>query len=151
MPVASPAAEVTVTCDDLMQRHPVSVPPSLAVSVAAEMMTRHGRSWLPVVRETDRHLVGIIREHDIVAHVIAAGRDAKATAVETAMQQPAAACRAGDPLTRAVALMRQHHLSGVPVVDAAGTLIGVVDLQGIHDAQAGVPAEVDGDPERLLG
>lgn len=140
-----------MTCDDLMQHHPVSVPPSLAVSVAAEMLAEHGRSWLPVIRETDRHLVGIVREHDIVTRIIAAGRDAKSTAVEIAMQHPPVTCRAGDPLTRAVELMHQHHLSGVPVVDADGVLVGVLDLQGLEHMQTGVTTEMNGDPERLLG
>ncbi|HEX6867158.1 MAG TPA: CBS domain-containing protein, partial [Candidatus Limnocylindrales bacterium] len=44
--------------------------------------------------------------------------------------------RANAPLEQAAELMDRHHISGLPVVDAAGTLVGVVSQTDLVRARS---------------
>lgn len=50
--------------------------------------------------------------------------------------------RPEDPVSKAVALMCQHHISGVPVVDREGELVGLISerdvLQAMYPGKAGL-------------
>lgn len=140
-----------MTCAEVMQPHPLAVASTLAVSVAAEIMAREGLTWLPVIDAASHHLIGTLTEHDIVARVIASGADAKATPVAEGLLAGPVVCRADEDVRVAAARMHAHQLSGLPVVDNSGRLVGVVDLSRLNSVQTATAHDVDGDPERLLG
>ena len=53
-----------ISVADVMKRDPVCVPPDMAPLRALELMRSFGIGALPVV--VDRHLVGIVTEHDFM-------------------------------------------------------------------------------------
>lgn len=66
------------------------------------------------------------------------------------MSQPPITVGLNTPLDAAWALLRQHRIKALPVVDAAGTLVGIVTLADlVRDAEArGAPLPQAGEPGR---
>jgi acetoin utilization protein AcuB len=127
-----------VLVKELMTPDPVTVAPGQTVGKAVELMRRYEIRRLPVIR--DGKLVGIISDRD-VRHM--AGRPTVKLAkgdqdeaylqlpVEEAMTLNAITVRESQPLQDAVTLMLKHTISGLPVVDKNGELVGVVSQADI--------------------
>lgn len=64
---------------DVMSSNVVTVEPSVTAAQAANTMIQSGRGPLPVV-EGDR-AVGMVTDRDLVAHIVAEGRDPNTTTV----------------------------------------------------------------------
>ncbi|HEY7283107.1 MAG TPA: DUF294 nucleotidyltransferase-like domain-containing protein [Actinomycetota bacterium] len=135
----------------LVARPPLTCGAGTTVREAAAIMARERASSLIVERPDG---FGIITDRDLRSRVLAAGRDA-GTPVGEVMTAPATVV--GDSTTAGDVILRMleggfHHM---PVVDAAGRLLGVVtdtDLIGLERrspfavksavARAGTPEEV---------
>jgi hypothetical protein len=52
--------------DQIMRQPPITIGPHAAVEQAASLMVKHGIHALPVVTDTDGHLLGIITTTDII-------------------------------------------------------------------------------------
>jgi CBS domain-containing protein len=77
-----------------------------------------------VVTSGDR-AVGIFTERDVLIRVVAAGRDPKATTVESVMTSPMAVCRRDTPLAECRAVMTTKRIRHLPVVEE-GKLYGII-------------------------
>jgi signal-transduction protein with cAMP-binding, CBS, and nucleotidyltransferase domain len=84
-------------------------------------------------------VVGIVTEHDVARRV--AFRLPPETPVEAAMSRPVVTVGEGEFLYRAVGRMRRLRLRHMPVVDAAGRPVGMLDLNEALGAAS----------ERLIG
>jgi len=62
--------------------------------------------------------------------------DPRPTTVADVMALDLVVIRANAPLEQAAELMDRHHISGLPVVDAAGTLVGVVSQTDLVRARS---------------
>lgn len=62
------------------------------------------------------------------------------------MLSPASALEAGTPLTEAVALLRRHQSTGLPVVNAGGQLLGFVSEHDCIQALLNSGYHCDGEP-----
>ena len=60
--------------------------------------------------------------------------------VADVMTQPVLSVSAETPLQDAVKLISDHHISGLPVVDASGALIGELTEQDLMVRESGVDA-----------
>ena len=60
--------------------------------------------------------------------------------VADVMTQPVLSVSPNTPLQQAVQMISDHHISGLPVVDAAGTLIGELSEQDLMVRESGVDA-----------
>ena len=60
--------------------------------------------------------------------------------VADVMTQPVLSVSPDTPLQQAVQMISDHHISGLPVVDAAGTLIGELSEQDLMVRESGVDA-----------
>jgi CBS-domain-containing membrane protein len=69
---------------------------------------------------------GMVTDRDIVVGVVALGVDAETTPVEALMRPGVASIREDEGIGRALALMREHGVRRLPVVDAGGVLVGLV-------------------------
>ena len=78
----------------------------------------------PVVDGSGR-LVGVITLADLTA--LAAVRDVGDLVRAVDLMRPPVALRPGDPASRALSVMHEHGLRQLPVVDAAGRVLGLVD------------------------
>lgn len=60
--------------------------------------------------------------------------------VAEVMSSPVISVRGDTPLQEAVKLMSEHHISGLPVVDAAGALVGELTEQDLMVRESGFDA-----------
>jgi acetoin utilization protein AcuB len=103
----------------VMTRKVVTVRPADTLATAASKMKAGPFRRLPVV-EADQ-LVGIVSEFDLRRYADALD----STLVETAMTRHPITVMSSDTLERAAALMRQHKIGALPVMQF-GKLVGIV-------------------------
>jgi len=116
----APAAATPV--DEVMTRSVVTVGAAEPVALAAQLMLHHRHTALPVV-DGDSRLIGILSEADILADPLA-GRSAHST-VDAVMTRRPITVDVGATVGQARALVADHGLRTVPVVDA-GRVVGVL-------------------------
>lgn len=136
-----------VTVASIMTPEVITVTPETPVTEAAQLMLRHGISGIPVVEGGE--LVGIVTETDIVSRQIEVDPPAfatfldaifvwpwdrsddelarvLATTVRGIMTEPVATIAPDAPISELADLMFKQHRNPVPVVDASGTMVGIV-------------------------
>jgi CBS domain-containing protein len=109
-------------------RSPVVQPPAATVREAARTMAEHRIGAVPVVER--RHLIGIFTERDVVARVIAAGRDVDRTRLEDVMTRRPETVSVDCPLLEALQVMISCGFRHLPVM-AAGEVVGVISMRDI--------------------
>jgi len=117
-----------VAIGEICNREVVFARPNESVLSAALLMREHHVGSLVVVDESDGKRVptGIITDRDIAVGVVALGLDPDATLVGAVMSPELIRAREDAGVAETVALMRQKGLRRLPVVDAAGSLVGLV-------------------------
>ncbi len=128
---------------DFMRPVPLAVPPDARLGDCIERMIGGDASSASVVGPAGQPL-GIVTEQDITRR--AAFRRQPAEAIATVMTSPVMTIQADDYLYYAVARMRRAGLRHMPVVDADGSLAGMLDL---HDALAAVSETLMGQIDAL--
>lgn len=113
---------------EICNREVVFARPNESVLSAAILMREHHVGTLVVVEESagKRVPTGIITDRDIAVGVVALGLDPDATLVGAVMSPELIRAREDAGVAETVALMRQKGLRRLPVVDAAGSLVGLV-------------------------
>ena len=128
-------------CNEVMTKTPVCCVPNDMVIKAAELMKSNNIGPILVIEnEQTQKLVGIVTDRDLAMKVIAEGRDAKSTKIESVMTREVITCRADDDLQKALDAMAEHQLRRIPVVDNDNKVVGII-------AQADVATRVD-QPEK---
>jgi CBS domain-containing protein len=128
-------------CDEVMTKKIVCCLPEDTVMKVAQRMKRGNIGSVPVVEnEQTRKLVGIVTDRDLALQIVAEGRDAKSTKVESVMTRKVVTARAEDDLQKAMDAMAKHQLRRIPIVDSEKTLLGII-------AQADVATRVS-EPEK---
>jgi CBS domain-containing protein len=128
-------------CNEVMTKNPVCCLPTDMVSKAAQLMKSENIGSIPVIEnEQTEKLVGIVTDRDLALRIVAEGRDAKSTNVETVMTRKVVTCRSDDDLQKALDAMAEHQLRRIPVVDNDNKVVGII-------AQADVATRVD-QPEK---
>jgi CBS-domain-containing membrane protein len=139
---------------DCMKRDVVSITVSASIGQAAARFAARHIGMLPVV-DAEGHLVGVLQLRDLLALVmpdfvhliedfdfvhdfgaVETGQpspEALAQPVRDVMQPPVSV-EATCGLLRAFAVMREHDLHDLPVVDAAGRLAGIASRVDIGAA-----------------
>lgn len=113
---------------ELCSREVVFIRRSESVLDAARLMREQHVGSLVVVDVTQvrRVPVGMITDRDIVVGIVALRLDAQNTQVEAAMRAEVVAITESEGIGRAAQLMRAKGVRRLPVVDAAGALVGVL-------------------------
>lgn len=128
-------------CDSVMTKNPVCCLPDDMVAEVARLMKRENIGPIPVIEnEETRKLVGIVTDRDLALKIVAEGRDAKSTKVETVMTRKVVTCRADDDLQIALDAMSKHQLRRIPIVDNDNKILGII-------SQADVATRID-QPEK---
>jgi CBS domain-containing protein len=100
-------------------------------------MRKHDVGVLPVVMsQSDKKMVGIITDRDLVLRLLADERDPHRSAVEEIMSRPVT-CSPDDEYQEALELMEQNQLRRIPQIDNSGRVVGIIS-QGdialrVHD------------------
>ncbi len=127
-----------------MKKKIVTAAPSDSLFEAQRRMREHTIRQLPVVSE-DGTLQGIVSDRDIRAAVLPAGlvpgfsageaeKFMKSTPVERVMTRKVVTATLADTLEDAIVLLRDFRVNGLPVVDAAGKIAGIITRTDVLDA-----------------
>ena len=103
-----------------------SIGPEASVYEALERMSDEGIGAL-VVLESGA-LVGLLSERDYARKIILKGRSSKETKVEEIMISPPLTISPGCLVDEAMRIMTEHRVRHLPVVDGAGTVLGIVSI-----------------------
>jgi acetoin utilization protein AcuB len=116
---------------DVMTKDPLKVTPSETIRQADELMAENKIRQLPVVKA--RELVGIITDRDIRSFLsgsLLADPDAREKALNAqigdVMTTEPVTLSPDDELQEAVELLIDEKIGGIPVVDEAEGLVGIV-------------------------
>ena len=115
---------------DIMTASPVTCTPETSLAIAASRMAEAECGILPVVNER-RNLVGVITDRDICLAVSRTHRNAVSISVREVMTRKVVSVGPADDMRRALALMRSASVRRVPVVDDAGSIIGLLSIDDV--------------------
>jgi CBS domain-containing protein len=118
---------------EICNREVVVAEKGSSVVEAAQLMRMHHVGDLVVVeqRGAGRFPVGIVTDRDIVVEVVAAGVNPDALKVGDIMGPEVATVREGEGLFEALRYMRDKGVRRMPVVDAAGVLVGILTMDDV--------------------
>ena len=114
--------------DELMKKDVRACAPDDSMNEAARIMWEADSGFVPVVEPESRRVVGVITDRDACMATYTRGRPLTELRVRDAMSANVRACAPGDSLGAAESAMRAAHVRRLPVVDAAGQLLGVLSL-----------------------
>lgn len=118
--------------EELMQKDVHVCRADDAMTEAARIMWENDCGSVPVVAADQRgRLVGIITDRDVCMAAYTRGKPLAELRVADAMSANVRTCGPGDELPAAAGEMRAAQIRRLPVVDAAGQLLGIVSLSDI--------------------
>ena len=116
---------------DVMTRDPLTVTPTETIGQADELMNTSRIRQLPVIQA--KELVGIVTDRDIRSFLsgsflesVEAREEALNTKVREIMTTEPMTVSPDDDLQEAVEIMIDEKIGGIPVVDGAEGLVGIV-------------------------
>jgi CBS domain-containing protein len=123
---------------EICNREVVIVERTASVAAAAQLMRQLHVGDLVVVQQAggQRRPVGILSDRDIVVEVVAQGVACDEVTVGDVMSADLLTAGEDDDLFDTMRGMRQHGVRRVPVVDAAGTLVGILAVDDLLDLLA---------------
>lgn len=112
---------------DLMTKDPALIAGSDTVQRTAELMRTRDVGMLPVVDDlAHRHLIGIITDRDLTTRHVAAGHGPDAKVRDHMTRDPLVTAEPGSSVDEIAERMVLYQVRRLPVVDAAGYVVGVV-------------------------
>ena len=112
---------------DVMTRNAECIKPSDSVMHAARRMRDMEVGSLPVCDQNSR-LAGMITDRDITIRCTADGHDPKEVAVADIMTPEIIYCFEDDDIHEAAAVMEEHQIRRLPVLNREKRLVGIVTL-----------------------
>jgi len=131
-PGSMAGAEQTVA--DVMTKSVMAVELNANAKDCAKAMAKRGVSCAVITHSGSA--VGIVTERDLVSKVLAESIDARNVLVRDIMSTPLITVGPSATLTSAAELMAQYHIRRLVVVDASGSLVGLVTTGDIARALA---------------
>jgi CBS domain-containing protein len=124
--------QLALRLGQLPLRPPITLPPGATVAEAVVAMRQRHEGCVFVLDEADA-LAGVFTERDLVARVVAKGRDPAETRLEDVMTPRPVALRAEDPLAWALHRMGVDGYRHLPVVDGT-RLVGFLSARTVLEA-----------------
>lgn len=108
--------------------------PEVTVDRLAKTMTASNIGAIPiVVSESDRTLVGIMTDRDIVTRVVSHGIDPRLVPAQNVMSRNLIVCTTTDSLAEAMYMMMRYGIGRLPVVDEDNSVVGVISATDLAD------------------
>lgn len=114
----------------VMTKNPVIAAASTYLSEVARKMLDNDVGEIPIVH--DGKPIGVVTDRDIVVRLVAHGQDPKQVRAEDCMTSPALTVEQNADLKECAELMARERIRRVPVVDASGSLCGIVALADLE-------------------
>jgi CBS domain-containing protein len=123
---------------DVMLKNPVCCTPSDDIAAVAAVMNDYNTSLVPVTehRYQPSRLLGILTERDLVATVLAQGKDPYATTAGDCLSTAVQPCGPNDEICDVLARMRETGLLRLPVTTRKGELVGTISMADVIRHQA---------------
>ncbi len=155
------------TVRDVMTTDVVTVDRITQYKEIAQLLAGHKISAVPVLI-MGRHVAGVVSEADLLAAQDQAARQARTRTTgllpwtrrpavqhpkqtaEELMTKPAITIHPDAPIPRAAAVMRNHHVKRLPVVDPEGKLIGIVSRRDLLSVFLRPDAQIEAEVGELL-
>ncbi|MES2944422.1 MAG: CBS domain-containing protein [Pseudomonadota bacterium] len=128
------------TVKEVMTRGVKSLGPSDTASTAAQAMKELNVGVIPVCE--DGKLLGMVTDRDIVVRGVAQGLDMGATRLSDIMSSDVRTAQEDDDLDLSLEDMAENQIRRLPVVDAAGKLVGIISLGDIASKSVDEEADV---------
>jgi CBS domain-containing protein len=109
----------------VMTENPACCTPDTPLDLVAKLMREHDCGEIPVIDPAEQP-IGVVTDRDIVCRVVAEGKNPMAYPAGICMSQPVATVSMDAPLGDVVAMMEQHQVRRVPVVDDRGRCVGMI-------------------------
>ena len=119
--------------EQLMTKNPRACAASDTLNDAARIMSEADCGMVPVVEENNvvHRLIGVVTDRDISMAAYTSGRSLKELSLDSAMSKDIRTCAPEDSLEVAEQAMREAQVRRLPVVDGAGSILGVLSLADI--------------------
>src|SRR5918994_7237891 len=136
---------------DLMVSTVVTIEPGTGVVDAAKRMIQEEKGPLPIVE--GEHPVAIVTDRDIVAHVVAEGRDPRSITADDVASHELVTIGPEQDIDEAQRLMDEHQLDRILVVkdDRLVGIISEADVRSDEGPLGGVTDTVGGASEPVKG
>ncbi|MFF5104236.1 CBS domain-containing protein [Streptomyces sp. NPDC000134] len=131
---------MTTRVKDVMTPGVVAVRPDASLMEAARLMA--GQNIGDVVVADGQRVVGVLTDRDITVRAVAEGVDPLAVGVRSVCTPDPLVVGPDDPVADAVALMREHAVRRLPVVEN-GLPVGMVSLGDLAAAREADSALAD--------
>jgi CBS domain-containing protein len=115
----------------LMSRDVACCPADCTLVEPARVMWDQDVGFVPIVAPQSGRLEGVVTDRDICMAALTKGRPLHEIPVADVMQRNVHACGDEDEVARVHAVMREHRLRRVPVLDASRRVVGVVSLNDL--------------------
>jgi CBS domain-containing protein len=117
---------------EIMTPNPACCTAETPLDQVARLMVDNDCGEIPIVRaSTDRTLIGVVTDRDIVCRLLAAGKNPLQYDAEACMSTPVIAVRESTPLEKCAQIMEESKIRRVPVVDGGGMVCGIVSQADI--------------------
>lgn len=121
--------------EDIMTRDVRGCLADDSLATAAQIMWENDCGAVPVT-DADSRVIGIITDRDLAMAAHLQGVALRASRVSSAMARDVKCCSPRDTPATVQALMQQHKIRRVPVVDEQKRLLGIVSLGDLAYAMA---------------
>ncbi len=118
-----------MSLSELMERDVTSLPGTATVLDAAKFMTDMNVGSVIVM--DDDSPSGLLTDRDIVAKVLAPGKDPNTTKIREIMVSPVVTISEDEDIVDVTQLMSTHGIRRLPVVDPNGKVVGVISLDDV--------------------
>jgi CBS domain-containing protein len=117
---------------DVMTINPVCCVPTDSARTAARLMKEHDTGIIPIVENRDDpQLVGVVTDRDPCMAVLAEGTAAEQVQVKDCMTTNVLSCRPDEDVKKAEALMREHLVRRIPVIDHHNRIRGIISIANL--------------------
>lgn len=112
---------------------PATVGESATVLEAVELMVRKRVGAVAVAK--DERLLGIFTERDVMLRVVMARRDPARTSMAEVMTSDVVSAGIEMTAGEALALMIERHFRHLPILDAAGRVLGMLSIRNLLESR----------------
>lgn len=134
-----------MTVGEICNRNVVVAPKTeMIVDAAKRMRTGHVGDVVVIENRNGRHFpIGIVTDRDIVISVVAGDPEhILYLMVSDVMSDDLVTAREHDSIESALKMMEEHGVRRLPIVDAEGTLVGILTLDDILQYLTGQQSEL---------